>query len=80
MHNLASNVKFVWMPSVCYVPNYNTQNSVYLYLVPLVLHCIGNLLAYVAALCIYKFGLVFVNCQGDVAQMREEGTRLCVLL
>ena len=34
---------------VCYIPNYFLQNFVYLYLVPLLLNCIGNLLAYVAA-------------------------------
>ena len=42
--------KSVWMPSVCYIPNYKSQNSVYLFLAPLLLHRIANLLAYVAAL------------------------------
>ena len=42
--------KLVWMPSVCYIPNYYLQNCVYMYLVPLLLNGIGNLLAYEAAL------------------------------
>ena len=44
--------KLVWMPSVCYTPNYYLQNCIYLYLVPLLLNRIGNLLAYVAALLV----------------------------
>ena len=40
------------MPSVCYVPNYYWQSCVYLYLVPLLLNRIGNLLAHVAALIV----------------------------
>ena len=42
--------KLVWMPSVCYIPNYYMQICVYLYLVPFSLHRIGNFLAYIAAL------------------------------
>ena len=45
-----SHAKLVWMPSVCYFPNYYLQIVVYLYLVPLMLNGIGNILAYVAAL------------------------------
>ena len=47
------NAKLVWMmpsPSVCYIPKYYLQNWVYLYLVAFLLNCIGNLLAYLAAL------------------------------
>ena len=44
------HVKLVWMPSVCYNPNYYLQNRVYLYLVPLFLNEIGNLLVYVGVL------------------------------
>ena len=52
----------VWMPSVCYNPNYFLQNCVVLYLVPLLLNRIGYLLACVAALfvtsvcCLLSFG------------------------
>ena len=37
------------MQSKCYIPNYYLENCVYLYLVPLRLNGIGNLVAYVAA-------------------------------
>ena len=43
------HAKLVWMPSVCYIPNYYMLNCVYLYLVPLLLNGIDNLL-YAAAL------------------------------
>ena len=46
------------MPTVCYIPNLYWQNCVYLYLVPLLLHNIGNLLAYVAALFETSFVLI----------------------
>ena len=38
--------------SFFYIPTYYLQNCVYLYLVPLLLHRICNLLAYVAALLV----------------------------
>ena len=44
------HAKLVWVPSVCYIPNYYLQNCLNFYLVPLLLHRIGKLLAYVAAL------------------------------
>ena len=44
------HAKLAWMPSVRYIPNYNQSNYGYLYLVPFLLHRIGILLAYVAAL------------------------------
>ena len=44
------HANLVWMPSVCYIPNYYLQDSVYLYLVPFLLNRIGYFLTYVAAL------------------------------
>ena len=43
------HAKLVWMPSVCYNPNYYLQNWVYSYFVSLLLYVIGILLVYVAA-------------------------------
>ena len=57
-----------WMPSVCYIPSYYLQNCVYLYLVPLLLHGIGNLLAYKAALFVtYVCRLLIVLGREDMA-------------
>ena len=49
MLSIFSSAKLAWMPSACYIPNYYMPLCVYLYLVPLLLHCIGSLLACVAA-------------------------------
>ena len=46
--------KLVWMPSVCYIPSYYIQSYVYSYLVPLLLHRIGNLFALVAVLFVFR--------------------------
>ena len=55
---------------VSYVANYYMQNCVYLYLVPLLLYGIGNLLAYVAALFVARV----CNLSVLVAQMRGKET------
>ena len=47
--------KLVWMPSVCYIPNYYLQICVCFYLVPFLLHRVGSLLSYVAALFVTSF-------------------------
>ena len=47
--------KLVWMLPACYIPKYYLQSCVYLYLVPILPHRIGNLLAYIAALFVAKF-------------------------
>ena len=63
------------MHSVFLVPNYYLQNCVYLYLVPLLLHGIGNLLAYVAALFVTRFAgcLAFVaekaGCETPIIEL-----------
>ena len=44
------HTKLVWMSSVCCIPNYYLQNCVNLCFMPLLLHNIGILLAYVAVL------------------------------
>ena len=49
------HAKLVWMLSVCCIPNYYSQNCSVLYLVLLLLHRIGNLLAYVASLLVASF-------------------------
>ena len=49
LSNLLHN-KLVWVPSVFYIPNYYLLSCVYLFLVPLLLHRIFNLLEYKAAL------------------------------
>ena len=51
MLSIILHAKTAWMPSICYILNYYIPKSVYLYLLPLLLHSIGNLLAYAAALC-----------------------------
>ena len=58
------------MPSVCYISIYIIQNGFYSYLVLILLHCIRNLLAYVAALFVAGFS----NCPIYVALMRRQGT------
>ena len=47
---LLVHFQLVWIPSVCYIQNYYMLGCVYLYFMPLFLHRLGNLLAYVAAL------------------------------
>ena len=42
------HAKVVGVPLVCYIPNDYLQNCVFLHLVLLLLHRIGNFLAYVA--------------------------------
>ena len=55
------HAKLVWRPSVCYFPIYYMQNCDNLYLVPLLLHRICNLLACAAVLfvaCVSKLSRV----------------------
>ena len=54
--------KLVRMPLACYILNNYLQSSVYLCLVPLLLHGIGNLLAYVAVLFVTKVCLLLSVC------------------
>ena len=46
------HAKLEWLLQFVYIPNYYLQNCAYLFLVPLLLKGIGNLLAYVAALIV----------------------------
>ena len=61
------HAKLVWMPSVCYIPNYYLQSWVYLFFAPLLLHVIEILLAYVAAL--------FVTCVCRLLSVRAREGR-----
>ena len=60
------DAKLVWMPLFCYIPNYNLQNVVHMYL----LHRIGRLLACEADV----FKPVLEYSQENVAQLRRQGT------
>ena len=44
------HTRLAWVTSVYHIPNYYLQSRVYLYLVPLLLHRISNLLKFIAAL------------------------------
>ena len=67
------------MPSVCYNPNYYLQNCVYLYLVPILLNRIGNLLAYVVSRT--AFCHVFASVCASVSLfLRLSGLLKCYVL